>query len=240
MSWITRYLGSSIGKKQVVALTGLALVGFLVAHLAGNLQIFNAFGGRDAFNHYAHKLGDLGPLLWIMRLGLLTMFVAHIGLAVIVQRENWAARGPEPYRVIRSRGGPSRRTFASQSMIYTGLLVLVFVILHILTFTLGPNVKQGYVVAQAAGATEPLLRDLHRLVVEVFHKPVYVAWYVVCMVVLGLHLHHAIASVFETFGLDHPRWTPLILKGSKVVAWLVAGGFLLIPALVNFNVGVQP
>src|SRR5688500_15074775 len=142
LSWITRYLRSSIGQKQIVAITGLALVGFLIAHLAGNLQIFNAFGGKAGFNAYAHKMMDLGPILWIMRIGLATMFLVHIGMAVSVQRQNWAARGPEAYRVIRTRGGPSRRTLASQTMIYSGALVLVFVILHILTFTLGPSVEQ--------------------------------------------------------------------------------------------------
>lgn len=222
MSWIKRFASSSIGKKQIVAVTGLGLVGFVIAHLAGNLLALLP-DGEKAFNSYSHALIS-NPLIYVAEAGLLALFLVHIGLAIKLTLENRAARGPVRYAMIKSRGKPSRRSFASQTMILSGALLLVFTVLHLLTFKFGQHYEttvDGVVV-----------RDLHRLVLEVFRSPGYVAWYVVCMIVLGLHLHHAIASVFETFGIDHPRWTPLINAGSKVVAWAIALGFIAIPVAI--------
>jgi succinate dehydrogenase / fumarate reductase cytochrome b subunit len=230
MNWLQRYLSSSVGKKQLTALTGLGLAGFLVAHLAGNLQIFKAFGGAEAFNLYSHKLIS-NPLIYVAEAGLVALFIAHIGLAVRLTRENNAARGPVPYAMVRTRGKPSRRSFASQTMIYSGALVLVFVVLHVKTFKYGEFYEASY-------AGHEKIRDLYKLVLEKFHEPGYVAWYVVAMVVLGAHLHHALGSLFETFGIDHPRWTPLVLVGTRAVGWLIAVGFALIPLFVDLNVGV--
>ncbi len=189
MSWIARYASSSIGKKQIVAATGLGLVGFLVAHLAGNLLVLKDDGGQ-AFNGYSHFL-ITHPLLYLAEGGLVALFSVHMGLAAKLTLENRAARGPVGYAVVRSRGGASRRSLASQTMKLSGALVAVFTVLHLLTFKWGPH----YTIKYGDGV---LMRDLATLVVEVFRKPAYLAWYLVCMVVLGLHLHHAIASVFET------------------------------------------
>jgi succinate dehydrogenase / fumarate reductase, cytochrome b subunit len=220
MSWFQRYLSTSVGKKQIVAVTGLGLVGFLLAHLAGNLLLF---AGPQAFNEYSHKLIS-NPLIYVAELGLLTIFVVHIGFTVKLSLENRAARGPVGYAMVRTRGKPSRRSFASQTMLYSGALVLVFAVLHLMTFKFGAwyDIKYGDVV----------MRDLYKLTLDVFHKPLYVAWYLVAMVVLGAHLHHAIGSLFETFGLDHPRYTPTLLVLTRLFAWVIALGFASIPLIV--------
>lgn len=232
MNWLKRFLSTSIGKKQIVAATGLGLVLFLIAHLAGNLLIF---GGAEAFNRYSHGLIS-NPLIYVAEAGLLAIFLVHVGLTILLTLENRAARGPVGYAVVRSRGTPSRRSFASQWMILSGAVVLVFTVLHLVTFKFG-----AYYEARVPGpAGAEVLRDIYKLVVIKFHEPAYVGWYAVAMVVLGLHLQHAIASTFETFGLDHPRWTPLVLRGSKAFAWAIALGFGAIPVLVMLNVGVHP
>src|SRR5437867_350205 len=109
MSQARQFLASSIGKKQIVALTGLLLVGFLIAHLAGNLLVFE---GPEAINAYSHKLLT-NPLIYVAEAGLAALFLVHMGLALELTRENLAARGPVRYAMVRSRGRPSRRTFAS-------------------------------------------------------------------------------------------------------------------------------
>jgi succinate dehydrogenase / fumarate reductase cytochrome b subunit len=235
MSFLLRYVNSSIGKKQVVAATGLLLVGFLIAHLAGNLLVFR---GPAAFNEYSETLTK-NPLIYVAEAGLAAIFLVHIGATLSLTRANRDAR-PVGYAMVRSRGRPSRRTFASQWMILSGGLVAVFAVLHLMTFKFGPGLAAGYKFVDPAGHGEAVMRDIYRLEIEVFHRPLYVLWYAFAMGVLGLHLHHAITSSFETFGLDHPRWTPLVGQASRALAWLIAVGFLMIPLLVLFDVGVKP
>lgn len=217
------FVSSSIGKKQVVAATGLLLIGFLIAHLAGNLLIF---AGPEKFNAYSHGL-ITNPLIIPAEVVLAAVFLVHIAFAVRVSAENRRARGAVGYVVVRSRGRPSRRSLASQTMIVTGVWTLVFLVTHLITFKFGTwyEVTHGGVI----------MRDLHRLVLEAFASPLYVAWYVASMIVLGFHLHHGVSSLFQTFGIDHPRWTPLIRKGGFVFAWTVAFGYILIPLWCYFS-----
>jgi succinate dehydrogenase / fumarate reductase cytochrome b subunit len=219
MTWLVRYLRSSIGKKQLLALTGLGLVGFLVAHLAGNLLLFV---GKQKFNEYSHALVS-NPLIYAAEAGLAGLFLVHLGLAVKLTLENKDAR-PVGYAVVRSRGGPSRRSLASQSMIYSGALVLAFLVLHLFTFKFGE-----YREVVHSGVA---MRDMHWLVIKAFKNPLYIAWYVLSMAVLGLHLSHAIASIFTTFGLESPSYTPAVRRASLAFGWALAAGFGLIPVLV--------
>ena len=144
----TRPLLSSISTKTVMALTGLGLLGFVIAHMLGNLQVF---AGREKLNAYAKTLQDLGPLLWVMRGGLLALFVTHVACALRVTMWNKAAR-PQPYVSAK----PQRSTYAGRTMLMSGLIVTAFVVYHLLHLTLGVThprlafLKHGFGTAVAA------------------------------------------------------------------------------------------
>jgi succinate dehydrogenase / fumarate reductase cytochrome b subunit len=220
---------SSVGTKLLIALTGLALVGFLIVHLAGNLLLFL---GPAKFNDYAHALIS-NPLVVPAELGLVAIFLLHVVKAIANFFSNRKAR-PERYETRAWAGGPSRKSWASTTMILSGLLTLVFVPLHLITFKYGP---------QYSGA-EVGVRDLFRLVVEVFQSPVYVIFYVLSMVVLGMHLRHGVSSSLQSLGLIPARWTRVFLAAGWMLALAVAAGFVVIPIYIYLFVhpgaAVQP
>ena len=185
MSTPKQRLLSSVGKKLVTGITGLALVGFLCGHLIGNLLIF---AGPEAFNHYAHTLLNLGhgALIPIVEIGLIAFFLLHAGTGVSIWLRKRRARAGG-YAVKASGGGPSRKNLSSLSMVLSGLLLFAFVVLHVIHFKYGPGEKAGYEFTDSHGET---IRDLHRLVVEEFKNPVMVLLYVGAMVFLALHLRH--------------------------------------------------
>ncbi len=213
-SRLCTYLGSSIGKKQIMGVTGLLLCGFLVSHLIGNCLIYL---GPEAFNRYAHTLVS-NPLIYVAEAILAAIFLTHIGLAVKLTIENKMAR-PERYHAFKMSGHGA--TLASRSMPVTGLIILAFLISHLLHFKFGPVYEGVY------GGVE--MRDLYRTVVEYFASPVAVAWYLFCMVALGLHVSHGFWSAFQSIGLNHPKYMPTIKLFSKVFAVVVAGGFAALP-----------
>lgn len=199
--------GSSIGKKLGMALTGVGLYGFLVGHLAGNFLLLKGDGG-DAFNAYSAFL-TTHPLIIPTELVLLAIFIAHIAFAVSVSRDNKRAR-PVGYRLQRSTG---KRSPASSTMLYSGLLILAFVVVHIKTFKYG----------DLDGGT------LYSLVIGTFEQPLYALGYVAAMCVLGFHLWHAFQSAFQTLGFStSSKWRLL----SSVLAVVLAGGFGSIPLFV--------
>jgi len=212
---------TSVGTKLLLALTGLALVGFLVAHLAGNLLLFF---GPEKFNDYSHALIS-NPLVIPAELGLIAIFLLHAIKAVLNVVSNRAARRVG-YETKKWAGGPSRKSWASTSMIVTGLLTLLFVPLHLITFKYGPT----YVGAEAG------VRDLYRLVIEVFQSPWYVGYYVVMMVIVGLHLRHGVSSSLQSLGLIPARWTRAFLGAGIGLALVIGGGFVLIPLYIYFFV----
>lgn len=218
MNSLRRLLASSVGRKALMAVTGLALIGFLVMHLAGNLLLF---AGADAFNHYSHKLVS-NPLIYVAEAGLLALFVSHFVSAFAVTRANRAAR-PVPYALKRRAGHTSNKSVASTTMILSGLLLLVFVPLHLWTFKFG---------AWYPAAGDPALRDLYRLVVEVFHDPLHVVWYVVAMTVIGFHLWHGFGSAIETLGVGY---RPAVRRTGQVLAVALMGGFAIIPIAIYFG-----
>lgn len=198
-----------------MAVTGLLLIGFLVTHLSGNLLVF---AGAETFNHYSQTLVS-NPLIVVAELALLALFVAHLANGIVLTRKNRAAR-PQPYVENQPAGHTSRKSLASTTMIVSGLIVLVFVPLHVWTFKYGPHYDS---------AAHPGVRDLHRLVLEVFGNPGWVLWYVAAMIVIGFHLWHGFASGFESMGLSYRRG---LRSFGKLLALVLAAGFTLIPVLV--------
>lgn len=214
------YFTSSIGKKQIMALTGFGLVGFTASHLLGNLLIFL---GPDAFNKYAYTLTS-NPLIYVAEAGLLGMFLLHLVLAVILKIQNMAARPHRYYVKVRTGRG---ETIASKTMPYTGLILLVFIIVHLLNFKFGSNYP-----TTVDGVA---MRDLYRTVVEYFSNPLYVAWYVIAMSALGLHTSHGVQSVFQTWGFNHPKYTPVVQTASLAYGLFVGAGFSILAIYCHFQ-----
>jgi succinate dehydrogenase / fumarate reductase cytochrome b subunit len=213
MQWLTRTLGTSIGKKLMMAVTGLSFIGFLGGHLAGNLTIY---GGADAFNGYAERLHALGPLLGVAEFGLLGLFVIHVLVGLVLFWQNVKAR-PVRYAVNKSPGG---KTIGSATMPYTGVLILLFIIFHLSNFS-------RFFVDQS-GTT------IYQIVSNAFQNPVYTGLYVLAMFVVALHVSHGFWSLFQTVGLNHPKYTPAITVAGLVVSVVVALGFGFLPIYIAF------
>jgi succinate dehydrogenase / fumarate reductase cytochrome b subunit len=209
MNWSVAALGSSVGKKIMMALTGLAFIGFLAAHLAGNLTIYS---GEAAFNGYAEKLQSLGPLLNLFRTGLIGLALVHILTGLYLFFQNRKAR-PDRYAVDKSAGG---RTLSSRTMPYTGLIILAFLIFHLFHFTF----------------VDKTTTTVFEIVVSAFNSLVYVVLYVAFMVVVALHVRHGFWSAFQTIGANHPKYMPAISVMSLVAALIVAFGFGLLPVVI--------
>lgn len=215
---------SSVGRKLIMGLTGLSLVGFLIIHLIGN---FTLMGGAHMFNGYAHHLESLGPYLYIMELGLLAIFVFHIVYAMAVTLQNKGAR-KTGYVNKQSAGKPSRKTLSSMTMIFTGLLLGLFVVLHVIHFKFGayfPYLENGTPVLYEGHE----IRDLYQLVHMEFKKPWITGGYVFIMLLLGVHVRHGFWSAFQSLGAYNPRYTPLIYTLGLLVALFFAIGFLFLP-----------
>lgn len=218
----TTALRSSVGKKAVMAVTGIALMLFLVVHLGGNLTLFACDGGR-LFNAYAHHLESLGPLLVVAEAGLLAIFLFHVVSAFTVYVEKVRAR-PDGYAVVDTKGGPSRKTLASRSMIVTGVLLLLFIPLHVWMFKF--NQGRGFTVMDVHGKD---VKDLYLVVLYAFKEPAKAWSYAVVMFLLGFHLRHGFWSSLQSLGAMSPRLSPAIYSLGLVFALLMAGGFLVLP-----------
>ncbi|NQW05215.1 MAG: succinate dehydrogenase cytochrome b subunit [Acidobacteria bacterium] len=210
-------LSTSVGSKFLVALTGLSLVGFLIAHLIGNLLLL---AGPDTFNAYGHALIS-NPLVIPAEFGLLGLLLLHIYKALRHVLLGRRAR-PHRYTMRQWAGGPSRKSWSSTTMAVSGVILLIFLVTHIATFKFGP-----YYPSADEG-----VRDLSRLVQEVFSSPGYVVFYVVAMGIIGMHLRHGISSAFQSLGLMTPGWTSAVLSVGLGLAVILAGGFALIPVWV--------
>ena len=215
-------LRSSIGKKLLNGLTGVLLLLFIVAHLAGNLTIFV---GKDALNAYAATTHSLGALLIVIELGLAALFLAHAVSAISVWRDNRAARDTR-YVVSKSKGAASKQTIASRTMIVTGLVLLAFLILHLWQFRFGPDNRT------ALPGHSGDVWDLHRIVVDTFKNPIWTGVYVAVMILLGFHLRHGFWSAFQSIGALNPKLRPLAFSAGVIFAIVIAVGFLLLPIFV--------
>lgn len=222
MSQLNAFLKSSIGRKALMAVTGLLLIGFLVTHVSANLLLLF---DHEAFNAYSHKLIS-NPLIYVAELGLLGIFVAHLAAGILTELQNRKAR-PVAYTAKQNAGGASKKTLASSTMIFSGALALLFVPLHIYGFKFGTYYDSS---------THPGTRDLARLVVQEFQSPFLVGWYVFAMVVLGFHAFHGIGSAFESLGvsLNQRAW---LKNGGRALALLIFAGFTIIPLGIHFFIG---
>ena len=212
-----------------MALSGLGLFAFVVLHLLGNLSFLLS---PEAFNSYSHKLVSLGPLLYIVELGLIGIFIFHVIFAIGVYRDNIQARSIK-YDTVKNAGSPSLKTISSRTMIYTGVIIFVFVIIHVKTFKYGPSIQDGYIFMGENGE----MRDLYRLVMEVFQKPLYTFGYVAVMIFLGYHLRHGFWSAFQSLGVMHPKYTKIIYGLGMALALIIAIGFLILPIYVYLGGG---
>ena len=213
MNWIIRALWSSIGKKFMMAVTGLAFIGFLMAHLAGNLTIY---GGGEAFNAYAEKLHSLGPLLIVFELGLVLFAGVHIVTGITLFLQNRQAR-PTGYTCYESSGG---RTLSSRTMPYTGLIILGFVIFHLINFSFVDKTD----------------RTIFQIVSSAFANPLYVIIYISVMIIVALHVRHGFWSAFQTLGGNHPKYMPAIMVLSIVIGVVIAVGFGFLPIYIALSV----
>jgi len=223
MTWLCDFWRSSIGGKVTMAVTGVLLFGFVVAHLLGNLQLF---AGPDKINAYAKWLHDLGALLWVARIGLLAIFVLHVVTAIRLSRANKAAR-PVAY----AKDATMQASWASRSMVLSGLSLLAFVVYHLAHFTfgwVGPDLAKKH--AGAGGF------DVHAMVTSGFANPAVAVAYAAFQVVLFLHLSHGLQSFAQTLGLHHARYTPMIKKLSFLLAALIAGGNVLLALSVQLGI----
>ena len=221
---------SSVAKKLINGVTGLCLCGFIVIHLAGNLTLLT--GNAEKFNAYAHFLLSTGVLLYLAEAGLLAFFLFHALTAVTVWWGEQVAR-PVSYKKTASAGDPSKKSISSRTMIYTGAIMFLFTVWHLITFKYGPGVEEGYVM----NIDGVVVRDLYRLTVDIFSKPVYVISYVVIMALLGFHLRHGFWSAFQSLGAMHPRFTPVIYGIAFIFAVVMAVGFLVIPVVLYLRGG---
>jgi succinate dehydrogenase / fumarate reductase cytochrome b subunit len=213
------YWNSSIGKKLVVALTGLAMVLFLAAHLTGNLLIY---AGKEAFDEYARFLHEAGhgALIWVARLGLLVVLVLHVWATILLTRENKAARQQYEFQATIQASKSSR------IMIWSGLTVLAFIVFHILHFTVRTNSHLAEIAKESP----------YKMVIAGFSggflQVLVVLFYVVAMTLLCSHISHGVASMFQTLGFRSKKSAGLIRSISLGYAAVIWVGFVSIPVAI--------
>lgn len=213
-------VGSSIGRKMIVAVTGVILMLFVLGHLVGNLQIFL---GPDWINGYAQHLRDLGPLLWVIRAFLFLTVILHIYFTILLAIENRQAR---PAGYVETK--PVKATFASRHMVVSGLVVLAFIIFHLLHFT-GRRFDPHFPLLK----NDPLNHyDVFSMMVYGFQNPYVSGFYLIGLFLLTLHLTHGASSFFQSLGINNRRWTPALARGARIFAWLLFIGYASIPVAV--------
>lgn len=213
------YFSSAIGRKKVMGVSGLVWSLFVLTHMAANMLIlFSA----EAYNKYSHLLIS-NPLLPIAELALVVFLAMHVIDGLWLTYENRKAR---PQKYAMPTNGTKKARFQSKFMAFHGTLLLVFIITHLITFKYGTHYTVVYDGVE--------MRDLHRLVIEVFQNPMYVFWYAVSMIAVGLHLSHGFYSAFASLGIFHSRFSPLLSKFGYLYAFVIAAGYLSQPIYVYF------
>jgi succinate dehydrogenase / fumarate reductase cytochrome b subunit len=212
MTLSLHFFRSSIGKKIIMAITGFIWFGFVIAHMLGNLQVYQ---GPEKLNTYAKFLKDLGPLLWVARAGLFVAFFGHVFVAITLKRQNDAAR-PVSY----GKSSTIQASKASTTMIYSGLLLLTFLVYHLLHFTLGVTNPDHY-SHEYLLKNGDMVHDVYAMVIEGFQQPTIAIAYIVFMFFLALHFSHALGSMFQTLGIAAPKHFPLLQKIATSLAIIV-------------------
>lgn len=209
--WILNALGTSVGKKIMMAITGLFFCFFLLVHLIGNMMLY---GGAKAFNSYAEHLHSLGPIINIAEIFMLIFITIHISTGFLLFIQNKNAR-PVRYQVNKNGGG---RSLGSATMPYTGVLILIFVVIHLIKFHFGKSDTQ----------------TIYDLVKNAFSNPGIVFFYVSAMLIVAVHVSHGFWSSFQSVGLNHEKYTPIIRTAGFIFSLIVGVGFGFIPIWIAF------
>lgn len=239
MKVITNIFGTSLGKKYIMAVTGCALFLFVVGHLIGNLQIFL---GPEAINRYGHFLQNLGEGLWIVRGGLLAMIGLHIWSAVTLAMQNQAAR-PVGYREYRPVGAST----ASRTMMMSGLIVLVFIIYHLLHYTVrvkavnltGVDFRSDEFHDPIHGTVGLHRHDVYRMMILGFSNIWVSLFYVLGVGLLCMHLSHGASAMFQSLGWKNKVYGPYLDKGARIAAVLIFLGYISIPVAILLGFGKE-
>jgi succinate dehydrogenase / fumarate reductase cytochrome b subunit len=225
MKWFLDLFSSTLGRKVVMALSGLFLITFLLVHLIGNLQLLHDDGGK-AFNVYAEFMST-NPLIQIVSKGNFALILIHVLWSIALSRKNRLARGPVGYDVTSSKSS----IWSSRNMGILGTIILVFLVIHLKDFW----AQMHYGGITTVDYDGKVVRDIYSLVVDWFHVGWYVALYVFCMVGVGFHLWHGFASAFQTLGLNHLKYNPVINFVGKTFAVVVPALFAWIPISMFLN-----
>lgn len=211
MPWLTKTLSSSVGKKLLMAGTGLFFCCFLVIHLLGNLTVY---GGKESFNSYVDHLHALGPLIHVAEVLMLVFALIHILTGLVLTYQNYMSR-PVKYQMNKRGGG---RTLGSATMPYTGLILIAFVIAHLIKFHFADHQTQ----------------TVYDIVSHAFSDPMVVAYYVAAMLVVAVHVSHGFWSAFQTMGVNHEKYNPAIKALALIFSIVVGLGFGSIPITMSF------
>jgi len=232
MKVITNIFRSSLGKKYIMAVSGLVMFLFVIGHLAGNLQFFL---GAESINRYGHFLQTNLEIIWPARIGLLIALFLHVWAAIKLSAENRAAR-PVPY----ANWNPTVASYASRTMLMSGLIVFAFIVYHLLHYTL--VVKQINLTGQDFATFEdPEKRhDIFKMMVVGFSNPWVSIFYVVGIALLCLHLSHGVSAMFQSLGWKGKVYGPCLDSGARLIAWLIFIGYVSIPiSVLVFHYGVH-
>ena len=211
MSWFTKTFQTAIGKKLLMAVTGAGFVLFLLIHLIGNLTLYF---GKGIFLSYVRHLHALGPLITVAEIGLLVFAVIHVTTGTLLFFQNLAAR-PTRYAVKKNGGG---RTLSSATMPYTGFVILLFIILHLINFRFVADPEQM----------------LYQVVSHTFSLWGYACIYTLAVIIVAIHVRHGFWSLFQSIGLNHEKYMPFIRSAAVVFAVIAAIGFGFIPVYIGF------
>lgn len=222
MNRLVRLFGTTIGRKLVMAGTGLALLGFVLVHMIGNLTIYQ---GSDTLNAYALWLKS-NPLIWVARAGLLAVFGVHVVTAISLAVENRRAR-PTPY----GRKERVAATLASTYIVASGLLLFAFIAFHLAHFTFGLVQPEHFHGVDGEGR-----HDVFAMVVGAFRNPLIAALYVVSTLILGFHLHHGVKSLVQTVGINHDSYNGLLGVAGQAAVLVIVVGNCSFPVLVLLGV----
>ncbi len=229
MNVITNIFKSSLGKKYIMAVSGFVLFLFVVAHLAGNLQFFL---GPESINRYGHFLQSNVELIWPARIFLLLIIGLHIWSAIKLSIENKAAR-PVAY----ANWNPTVASYASRTMLMSGIIVFVFIVYHLLHYTV--LVKSINFTGQDFSTLEDAQQrhDIFRMMVLGFSNPLVSGFYILGIALLCLHLSHGVSAMFQSLGWKSKAYGPCLDRASKVIAWLIFLGYVVIPISVLLGYG---
>lgn len=227
MNWFAKFFSSTLGRKLVMALTGLFLILFLVVHLAGNLQLLKSDGGRS-FNVYAHFMTS-NPLILTISYVNYTVILLHVIWAIVLTRRNRAARGLQGYAVTKNSS-----RWASRNMGILGTLIFIFLIIHLKNFWY--EMHWGGIDSVTYDGEN--YKNLYAVVVFAYKQTWYVLFYVVSMLFVAFHLYHGFGSAFQTLGWNHIKYNPVIRFIGVAFAIIVPALFALIPILMFFNISL--